>query len=138
MAKLSVPPWCRQVTTGIGAIIGTPAAIAIITHQVTLQQGWPALLAAAIAILWPENPQAQQTLVTAAEELEKAVPLAIALFRHLAVAPPPVVPVVTPAPTPAPAPPTPAPASSPISPAAAPELRAGPPTPANGGPQWRA
>jgi hypothetical protein len=73
--------WAGQVTTGIGAILSSGAFIAIVTHQVTWQQGLPALIAAAVAIAWPENTKAQGEATNLITAIEPLIPVMLTAYR---------------------------------------------------------
>lgn len=99
--------WLGQVTTGIGALVGTPAVIAALTGQVTWLQAAPALIGAAIGLIWPENAKLQSASATLVTDMEGvALELISQLSQKGAVVKPPVVPVVVQPATPPGAPPS--------------------------------
>ncbi len=105
-------PWLGQVTTGIGALIGAPVVIALLTHQITLDQAIPGIVAAVIGLVWPENTQLAASAQTVTSDVEALIPQILTAYRagllHGAqVATPPA-----PTPAPIPAAPSAAPAAS--------------------------
>ena len=105
----TVRSWLGQVTTGIGALIGAPVVIALLTSQITLHQAIPGIVAAAIGLIWPENKQLAASAQTLASDAEVLIPQLLAAYRaglqHGAQAAVPAAP--TPAPSPAAPPPVP-------------------------------
>lgn len=73
--------WFGQVTTGIGALIGTPVIIALLTHQITPEQALPGIVAALVGLLWPENKGLAQSAQTAAADLETLLPQLLTAYR---------------------------------------------------------
>ena len=99
--------WLGQVTTGIGALIGGPVAIALLTHQITPEQAVPGIVAAVIGLVWPENKALAASALTVASSVEVLIPQLLTAYRsglqHGAQAhvPPAATPVVILAATPA-------------------------------------
>jgi hypothetical protein len=81
MNATTLKQWAMQITTGIGAILSSGAAIAILTHQVTWQQGYPALVAAAVAFFWPENPKAQAEATNLFTAVEPLIPVLLSAYK---------------------------------------------------------
>lgn len=101
--------WSGQITTGIGALIGGPAVIGLLTHQLTLDQAIPLLIAAVIGLIFPENKALATSAQTTATDAEVLIPQLLTAYRTglthgaAAVAPPvqapiplAVIPVVAP------------------------------------------
>lgn len=114
MKATAFQAWYSQVTTGLGALICAPVMIALFSHQITLAQAVPGIVAAVIGLVWPENKQLAGSAQTVVADAEVLIPQLLTAYRtglqhgaH-AVAPPPApVPALAdPNPTPAPAPAT--------------------------------
>lgn len=101
MNAATLKEWFQQVSTAIGGIISLPTVIALLSHQITLQQAIPPIVAAIAAALWPENKALPAQAQTAAQTVETFVPQLAAVYNtglaHGAAG-------VTNAPAPAPAP----------------------------------
>jgi hypothetical protein len=107
MTTTTIKSWLGQVTTGIGALIGAPVAIALLTSQITLDQAIPGIIAAVIGLIWPENPQFAASAQAVASDAEVLIPQLLTAYRtglqhgaHAAVPPPAptAAPILTPAP----------------------------------------
>ena len=81
MNAATLKQWAMQITTGIGAILSSGAAIAILTHQVTWQQGMPALVAAIVALAWPENAKAQTEATNLFTAVEPLIPVLLTAYK---------------------------------------------------------
>jgi hypothetical protein len=109
----TIRSWLGQVTTGIGALIGVPVVIALLTSQITLDQAAPGIIAAVIGLIWPENKQLAASAQALASNAEILIPQLLTAYRtglqHGAqAAVPPPVPKLAPIPlTPPAAPPAP-------------------------------
>lgn len=96
--------WLGQSTTGFGTtgICTTIAAVA--TGQMSLQAAIPALIGAALLILWPQNTKLAAAAQATVTDIETLIPPLVAAYRtglqHGAAAAP--VPNAAPAPQPAP------------------------------------
>ncbi len=120
MNNAAIKPWLGQVTTGIGALIGAPVVIALLTSQITLDQAIPGIVAAAIGLLWPENPQLAASAQTVTSDVEALIPQLLTAYRAVLQHGTPAA-VQEPAPgqlTPGMPTPAPAPAAPPAAPAA--------------------
>jgi hypothetical protein len=100
MNATTLKSWLGQVTTGIGALIGLPVVMALLTGQVTMAQAMPGIVAAVIGLIWPENKQLAGSAQTLVADAEVFVPQLMSAYRTglqhgaAAVAPPVPLPVV--------------------------------------------
>lgn len=81
MNKTTFRSWLGQVTTGIGALIAVPVVIALLTHQITLEQAVPGIVAAVIGLVWPENKALAATALTVASNVEILIPQLLTAYR---------------------------------------------------------
>ena len=81
MNATTLKAWAAQITTGIGALIGTPTVIALLTHQITPQQAIPPLVASVMGLLWPENKPLAQSAQTVAADMETLIPQLLTAYR---------------------------------------------------------
>jgi hypothetical protein len=81
MNPTTLKAWSGQVTTGIGALIGCPAVIGLLTHQITLEQAIPLLIAAVIGLVFPENKSLATSAQTVATDAEVLIPQLLTAYR---------------------------------------------------------
>ena len=81
MNATTLKSWLGQVTTGIGALIGAPVAIALLTHQITPEQAVPGIVAAVIGLVWPENKTLAASAQTVASDAEILIPQLLTAYR---------------------------------------------------------
>ena len=70
--------WYGQVTTGAGMMLLAPTLLALLAHQVTLEQAIPALAAGVVGLIWPENKPLAEAVRGAATAAVEAAPQAAA------------------------------------------------------------
>jgi hypothetical protein len=73
--------WAGQVTTGIGALIACPTAIAFLSGQITWQQAIPPMVAAVIGLIYPENKALGTSAQTVAADVEVLIPQLLTAYR---------------------------------------------------------
>jgi hypothetical protein len=73
--------WLGQITTGIGALIGGPVVIALLTHQITPEQAVPGIVAAVIGLVWPENKAFTASALAVASNVEVLIPQLVTAYR---------------------------------------------------------
>lgn len=81
MNAMTIKSWLGQVTTGIGALIGSSVVIALLTSQITLDQAVPGIVAAVIGLIWPENQQVVASARTVASDIEVLIPQFLTAYR---------------------------------------------------------
>lgn len=81
MNATTLKQWSGQITTGIGALIGAPVVLALLTGQITLQQAIPGIIAAIIGILYPENKALAGSAQTVATDAEVLIPQLLTAYR---------------------------------------------------------
>ena len=97
----TIKAWAGQVTTGIGVLVATPAVLAVISHQMTIEQAMPLLVAAVIGVIYPENKTLAASAQTVTADAEVLIPQLLTAYRtglqHGAAAAAPVAPAAAPA-----------------------------------------
>lgn len=81
MNATTLKTWFGQVTTGIGALIGAPVVIALMTHQITLDQAVPGIVAAVMGMIWPENKQLAGSAQTLAADAVVLIPQLLSAYH---------------------------------------------------------
>lgn len=79
----SIRAWYGQVTTGAGCMLLAPTLLALLAHQVTLQQAAPALLAGVVGLIWPENKALMRAVQSGAAQAVAAAPAATASLETI-------------------------------------------------------
>ena len=81
MTATTIRSWLGQVTTGIGAVIGVPVVIALLSSQITLDQAFPGIVAAIVGLIWPENKQLAASAQILASDAEVLIPQLLTAYR---------------------------------------------------------
>ena len=77
----TIKAWAGQITTGIGVLIGTPAVLAVLSRQMTIDQALPLLLASVIGLIYPENKPLAASVQTVATDAEVLIPQLLTAYR---------------------------------------------------------
>ena len=72
--------WGGQITTGIGALVGTPAVLGLLTHQLTPEQAIPLIAGSIVGLIWPENKQLASATTATATDVEAMIPLLLTAY----------------------------------------------------------
>lgn len=72
--------WGGQVTTGVGALVGTPAVIGLLTHQLTPEQAIPLIIGSIVGLIWPENKALASSATATATDMETMLPMLLTAY----------------------------------------------------------
>lgn len=79
---IHMKPWIGQISTIIGALIAAPVTVALLQHQITIEQAIPGLLAALVGLVWPENKSLATNVEATATQLVQLLPVVMAAYEH--------------------------------------------------------
>ncbi len=86
MTATGIKAWFGQVTTGAGFMLLAPTVLALLAHQITPEQAFPALAAGIVGLIWPENKALASAVENGAVQAIGATPVALSTIETIVAA----------------------------------------------------